>query len=218
MNILWDLDGTLVDSMPVIADAMNRTRQSYDLAPLSMAEMKPFIGPAIHPTFAHFLGTDDAERIDSAVRYYRELCDENLAQIPLFDGIESVLSALADAGCQQFVATAKYRPVARQLVQLTGLSRWFIDVYGSGEGSALGHKPELLAHLLQEEGLKPAETLMIGDTRFDMEAARANDLTAIGVTWGYGENAELLAGGAHRLVDSPDELLAAIRASLVCVC
>ncbi|WP_108123885.1 HAD family hydrolase [Saccharospirillum mangrovi] len=218
MNILWDLDGTLVDSMPVIADALNRTRQAFDLEPLSMAQLRPYIGPAIHPTFAQFLQTNDAELVDSAVRHYRELCDETLAQIPVFTGVETVLSALADAGCQQFVATAKYRPVARHLLELSGLSRWFVEVYGSGEGSALGHKPELLAHLIKEEGLKPAETLMIGDTHYDMEAARANDLTAIGVTWGYGENEALLEGGAHRLVDTPDELLDAIRASLVCVC
>lgn len=218
MNILWDLDGTLVDSMPVIAEAMNRTRQAFGLAPLSLAQLQPYIGPAIHPTFGHFLHTDDAARIDAAVRHYRALCDESLAEIPVFAGIERVLTALAEAGCQQFVATAKYRPVARELVKLTGLERWFIDVYGSGEGSALGHKPELLAHLLQEEGLRAAETLMIGDTHYDMEAARANDLTAIGVTWGYGDNDALLQGGAHHLVDTPDELLAAIRASLVCVC
>lgn len=218
MNILWDLDGTLVDSMPVIAQAMNKTRQAFDLAPLSLAELKPFIGPSIHPTFGHFLNTDDAERIDAAVRHYRALCDETLGDIPVFAGVEAVLESLAEAGCQQFVATAKFRPVARELLQLTGLDRWFIEVYGSGEGGALGHKPELLAHLLAEEGLRPAETLMIGDTHYDMAAARANDLTAIGVAWGYGENETLLEGGAHRLVNTPDELLAAIRASLVCVC
>lgn len=218
MNILWDLDGTLVDSMPVIADAMNRTRQAFDLPALPLAELKPYIGPAIHPTFAGFLATDDAERIDTAVRHYRALCDKTLGEIPVFGGIEAVLTSLADAGCQQFVATAKYRPVARELLRLTGLERWFTEVYGSGEGSALGHKPDLLAHLLAEEGLRAAETLMIGDTRFDMEAARANDLTAIGVSWGYGENDALREGGAHHLVDTPDELLAAIRASLVCVC
>lgn len=218
MNILWDLDGTLVDSMPVIATAMNRTREAFDLPPLSFDELRPFIGPSIHPTFAHFLNTDDEVRIDTAVRHYRALCDQTLSDIHLFAGVDAVLSALAEAGCQQFIATAKYRPVARELIKLKGLEHCFIEVYGSGEGGALGHKPELLAHLIAEEGLHPAQTLMIGDTHYDMEAARANDLTAIGVSWGYGENDDLLAGGAHRLVNTPDELLAAIRASLVCVC
>ncbi|WP_158269316.1 HAD family hydrolase [Saccharospirillum sp. MSK14-1] len=218
MNILWDLDGTLVDSMPVIAQAMNQTRAAFDLAPLSFDELRPFIGPSIHPTFAHFLNTNDDALVDAAVRHYRALCDDTLADIPVFEGVESVLGALAEAGCQQFVATAKYRPVARELLTLTGLDRWFIEVYGSEDGGVFGHKPELLAHLLSEEGLSPAETLMIGDTHYDMEAARANDLTAIGVAWGYGENNALQEGGAHRLVDTPDELLAAIRASLVCVC
>lgn len=218
MNVLWDLDGTLVDSMPVITRAMNRTREAYGLAVLPDTDLRPFIGPSIHSTFAHFLATQDADRIEAAVEHYRARYDELIGESPVFPGIVETLEALSQAGCQQFVATAKYRQIAQKLLDLTGLRRWFTEVYGSEADGSLGHKPELLAHLLAEEGLRPAETVMIGDTRYDMEAARHHDLTAIGVAWGYGRNEELLAGGAHSLVETPEELVATIRANLACAC
>lgn len=218
MNILWDLDGTLVDSMPVIARSMNRTREAFGLPVMPLAALRPFIGPSIHSTFAAFLDTDDGDRIDRAVGFYRACYDEDLAESPVFDGVSRVLEALDHAGCTQFVATAKYREIAVKLLEATGLRQWFVEVYGSGADGSLGHKPDLLAHLIGQEGIRAAGTLMIGDTRYDMAAARAHDLTAIGVGWGYGEKADLLAGGAHCLVDTPDELLETIRTRLVCVC
>lgn len=218
MNVLWDLDGTLVDSMPVIARSMNRTREAFGLDVLPEADLRPFIGPSIHRTFAHFLETDDAGRVDAAVGHYRACYDEIIGESPVYPGIVDTLEALNRAGCQQFVATAKYHQVALRLLDLTGLRRWFTEVYGSEADGSLGHKPELLGHLLREEGLRRAETVMIGDTRYDMEAARHHDLTAIGVAWGYGPNDELLAGGAHSLVKTPAELLDTIRANLACAC
>ncbi len=218
MNIIWDLDGTLIDSMPVIARSMNQTRERFGLPVWSDDQLRPFIGPSIHKTFATFLSTDDVGRIDAAVEHYRLCYDDLMAESPVFPGIVEVLEALNQAGCQQFVATAKYRKVAHTLLELTGLRRWFVEVYGSGANGELGHKPELLDHLLAEEGLRPAETVMVGDTFFDMEAARQHDLTAIGVAWGYGKAEDVIAGGAHSLVETPAELLERIRASLFCVC
>ena len=218
MNVLWDLDGTLVDSMPVITRSMNRTREAFGLEVLPDTELRPFIGPSIHSTFARFLATDDTDRINAAVEHYRACYDELIGESPVFPGIVETLEALSRAGCQQFVATAKYREIAHRLLDVTGLSRWFTEVYGSEADGSLGHKPELLGHLLREEGLRRAETVMIGDTRYDMEAARQHDVTAIGVAWGYGQNEELLAGGAHSLVETPEELVVAIRANLACAC
>lgn len=218
MNVIWDLDGTLVDSMPVIARAMNHTRRAFGLPERPLAELKPYIGPAIHRTFATFLATDDAERVEQAVRHYRERYAKEMTESPVFADVEPVLEELHRAGCQQFVATAKYQQAARRLLEAVGLSRWFVEVYGSQADGERGDKPELLDYLLRREGLRAAETLMIGDTRYDMIAAREHDLTAIGVTWGYGERSDLVNGGAHALAATPQELLHVIRRSLVCVC
>lgn len=218
MNIIWDLDGTLVDSMPVIARSMNRTRIAHGLPEKPLAELRPFIGPSIHQTFATFLATDDAGRIEQAVEYYRECYDKEMADSPVFAGIPEVLEDLHKGGCQQFVATAKFHKAAAKLLEAVGLARWFVEIYGSEAGGKRSDKPDLLAYLLRQESLRPAETLMIGDTRYDMTAARANDLTAIGVTWGYGENDDLIEGGAHSLVASPEELIQTIRQNMVCIC
>lgn len=218
MNIIWDLDGTLVDSMPIIARAMNQTRLAFGLSELSLSTLKPFIGPSIHHTFATFLGTDDTDRVEAAVQFYRSCYDKEMTRSPVFPGVESVLGELDRAGCRQFVATAKYDEVARRLLEAVGLAHWFIEVYGSKASGERGHKPDLLAYLVQQEGLRPSETLMIGDTQYDMVAARAQNLTAIGVTWGYGEPPDLVNAGAHSLVASPDELLHTIKQTVMCSC
>ena len=218
MNIIWDLDGTLVDSRPVIALAMNQTRVAYGLEEKSQEALRPYIGPSVHDTFAGFLGTDDQEKIEEVIQHYRGRYQAALDQSPVYPGMVEVLQQLQEAGCQQWVATAKYQPFARELLQVTGLARYFVEAYGSGESGEHGHKVDLLRHVLAEEGLVPAQTVMIGDTRYDMEAARAHDLTAIGVDWGYGLREELREAGAHQIVERPDELMAVIRNSLMCVC
>ncbi|MHA7879905.1 MAG: HAD family hydrolase [Saccharospirillum sp.] len=218
MNIIWDLDGTLVDSRPVIALAMNQTRVACGLPEKSLEELRPYIGPSVHDTFAHFLQTDDSAQIAEVIAHYRARYQAALDQSPVYPGMVEVLQQLRDSGCQQWVATAKYQPFARELLGVTGLAPYFVEAYGSGDNGEHSHKADLLGFVLAEEGLAPAQTLMIGDTRYDMAAARTHDLTAIGVDWGYGLRAELREAGAHRIVDFPEELMPVIRNSLMCVC
>lgn len=107
-----------------------------------------------------------------------------------------------------YVATSKPHVYARLIVERLGLARYFRAVYGPELSGLRDEKADLIAHLMSEEGIDPCSAVMVGDRSHDMAGAAANGVTGIGVTWGYGTGAELLAAGASHLVDTPAELAA----------
>lgn len=218
VTLLWDLDGTLIDSMPVIGDCLNRTVQAYGEPALSKEEIQPLIGPELTDTLRQLIPAGKAVDVTQAKAVYRDFYRQSMTDSPVFDGIVDAVTYFQTLGMSQLVATAKYQRYAAQIIDASPLQSQFGAIYGSEEDGRLGNKVELLAYLLQQEGLQPARTLMIGDTRFDMAAARANNLTAIGVTWGYGLREDLLEAGAHYLVEHPAQLEKVIRTALACGC
>lgn len=218
MNLLWDLDGTLIDSMPIIAESLNKTLAESNLPTKPIAEMRPLIGPELGSILSMLLKTENAEEIDTAKAIYRRFYKQEMVNSPVFDGIERVLQHFQSIGFTQYVATAKLQVYGEEILQALGIRRYFAAVYGSYEDGHLGDKVQLLKHLVVEENLQPARTIMIGDTLYDMEAARANNLTAVAVAWGYGNLAELKEAGAHYVVEAPEGLLDIIKQASDCGC
>lgn len=218
MNLLWDLDGTLIDSMPIIGDCFNKTLAEYGLPTKPIAEMRPLIGPELGSILSMLLSVESAEEIDAAKAVYRRFYKQEMSNSPVFDGIESALQHFQSIGFTQYVATAKYQAYGDEIVRALGLRTYFTDVYGSLEDGRLGDKVELLKHIITEENLQAARTIMIGDTHYDMAAARANNLTVVAVAWGYGNIAELKDAGAHFVVDTPQGLLEVIKQASDCGC
>ncbi|EAR07703.1 HAD family hydrolase [Reinekea blandensis] len=218
VTLLWDLDGTLIDSMPVIGSCLNRTVQAYGEPALSDDEIRPLVGPELSLTLQKLIPEGKRVDVAEAKAMYRRFYRETMCSSPVFDGLVEVVDHFRSLGMNQFVATAKYQALAQEIIDAGPLQSRFTAVYGSEENGRLGNKVELLAHIHQQEGFEPANTLMIGDTVFDMEAARANNLTAIAVNWGYGDAEALRQAGAHFLVDSPAQLKDVIRTALDCGC
>ncbi|MEJ2041837.1 MAG: HAD hydrolase-like protein [Reinekea sp.] len=218
LNLLWDLDGTLVDSMPVIAKALNETLLSYGKVERPLESLRPFIGPELGESLSNLLVLNNAADIENAKQVYRSFFAREMLNSPAFSGIDDVLSSFQASGVRQFVATAKYRHFAVQIVEALGLSSRFVAIYGSEADGRLGDKRDLLAHILAEEALSTGNTIMIGDTRFDIEAGRANKLTTVGVLWGYGGKDALEEAGAHFLAEYPGQMPEIIRQASSCCC
>jgi phosphoglycolate phosphatase len=104
------------------------------------------------------------------------------------------------------VCTSKPHPFARRILEHFGLEPRFASIHGSELDGTRNDKAELLAHLLRSEGLARERCLMLGDRRFDVEAASLCGVASVGVLWGYGSRAELERAGASWLAASPDEL------------
>lgn len=149
--------------------------------------------------------------LDDAVSAYRSFYAEHgQQQASVYPGVRQLLDGLAERGLPLATATAKLTPVARSILELHGLARYFAVVNGT---DATHHtKTETLSHTLEQLGRPdPARVVMVGDRHSDVAAAQACGVVAVGVRWGYGTAEELAATGADHLVDSPAELLALLR-------
>jgi phosphoglycolate phosphatase len=197
-TVLFDLDGTLTDSAPGIAGSINAALQALGHAPVP--ELGWAIGPPIDDVMARLMRQCGDDRVAEAVTLYRQFYGASgLFDNALYPGIPTMLDNLVAAGFTLCLATSKRRVFAERILAHFGLAARFRGIYGSEEGGLLDHKPALIAHILAREAVRPADAVMIGDRRYDIEGAHANGVRAIGVTWGYGGIAELRAAGADAL-------------------
>jgi phosphoglycolate phosphatase len=211
-TLLFDLDGTLTDPRVGILESMR-----YALGKMGRRSLPPdeeiswCIGPPIRANFARLLQTDDSDRIEQALAFYRERFGTvGKFENEVYEGIPEALEAILAAGYTLLVATSKPTIYSVQILERFGLACYFTAVYGSEMDGVRGAKPELIAHLLERESLSPAKCLMIGDREHDMLGAAACGMVGWGVTWGYGSAEELREAGAERLFDTPAALAATL--------
>jgi phosphoglycolate phosphatase len=165
------------------------------------------IGPPIEDVMRLLLEPYGDDRITEAVAAYRE--DYGLrglfSSLP-YPGIAQALAAMRRTGAQLILATSKRREFAQRILEYLGFDRLFLAVYGSEAGGALDHKPELIAHIAERHALAQGSCVMVGDRRYDIAGAHANNMRAVGVLWGYGTRDELEAAGADDIVAEPESL------------
>lgn len=207
-TLLFDLDGTLTDPKVGITESIRYALVKMERPYPPNASLDWCIGPPLQESFATLLQTDDPQLPADALRLFRE----RFSTIGLFENepypdIHNVLGQLQAAGLRLFIATSKPAVYARRIVEHFDLARYFLAVYGSELDGRFTHKNELIAHILQTESLNPAHTLMIGDRKHDILGAKANNVAAAGVTWGYGSPEELSTAGADTLLHQPADLL-----------
>jgi len=202
MDILLDLDGTLVDPRPGLIRSVQYALRKLGHPVPPAEELLWLIGPPFRVSFPKLLGC--ADRTEEAIGYYREsYFDGGMYDALVYDGVPDALAALRTAGHRLIVATSKPHHYALPIVQHFGLAAYFHAVHGPGLDGSNDHKADLIAHILRHEGVGAETALMIGDREFDVAAAARNGMRAVGVTWGYGTAAELTGAGAAALVHSP---------------
>jgi phosphoglycolate phosphatase len=147
------------------------------------------------------------DRIGEAVAAYRHHYGESgLLKSETYPGISRALQEMRRAGLRLYLATSKRDVFARRIVENLKLAAYFDGIYGSVPGGKLDHKPELLAHILSEQGICASHSLMVGDRRHDIIGAHAVNMRGLGVLWGYGTRDELEAAGADQLVELTADL------------
>jgi phosphoglycolate phosphatase len=206
--LVFDLDGTLVESGPGIAASVRRAMLAIGHAMDPDADLSWAVGPPLADVFARLLiPLGRSGQVDAAMALYRdEYHRAAVFESPLFAGILDALAAFRADGWALFVATSKPQEVARRILAHHRLDSAFRGIYGAIDDRALAHKPELLAHILRREALDARRTVMIGDRSFDIAGAHANGVRAVGVLWGYGGAAELEQAGADAIAGDPADL------------
>jgi pyrophosphatase PpaX len=207
-TVLFDLDGTVVDSGAIILASMRHATREVLGRDYSDAElMKTVGGPGLEAQMEALSPDHITELVDVYRAHNIPLHDELEACL----GMEEVLTRLRDGGCRLGVVTAKRRDTAQLAFDRTGLGHLFEAVVGGDETER--HKPDPEPLLLGAErlGADPATSAYVGDSPFDMRAAKAAGMFSVAVTWGRIHDRSLLeAEEPDAIVDTAEELLAVL--------
>ncbi len=213
MDVLVDLDGTLVDPKPGLIGSIQYALDKLGHPVPPADELLWMIGPPLRVSFPKLLGS--ADRTEEAIAHYRESYFRGgMYDAIVYDGVPAALEALSSAGCRLFVATAKPHYYARPILERFDLARHFAGIHGPELDGTNDHKADLIAHMIAQHGVRGQGAVMIGDRKFDVLAAKRNGIPTVGVTWGYGTREELEAAGAASLCHAPADLSAAVLALL----
>ncbi|MBI5333261.1 MAG: phosphoglycolate phosphatase [Burkholderiales bacterium] len=208
--VLFDLDGTLADTAPDLAGALNALRLQRGLAPLPVEALRPYAsagargllgaGLDLRPDHADY----EAHRV-AFLDLYEQMLDRDSR---LFDGIEPLLSALEDRGIPWGVVTNKSQRFTPRVVAGLGLDRRAsVVVSGDTTPHAKPH-PAPLLHACAQIGVEPAAAIYVGDDLRDVQAARAAGMPAVAAAYGYlGEAGEVASWGADAVIQQPAALL-----------
>jgi phosphoglycolate phosphatase len=214
--IVFDCDGTLVDSQQLIVEAARQTLLAHDLEPLEETAVRAVIGLSLELALAQLVPAADERTLLSLVATYRatwRLLRTQGVLEPLFPRTREVLSMLDRTGHLLGVATGKSRPGLLEVLDHHGLTELFVSFQTADRHPSKPH-PSMLQEAMRETGTAPTETLMVGDTSFDMEMARAAGARAVGVAWGYHPPEQLEAAGAELILQNFDQLLDCVRAAV----
>jgi phosphoglycolate phosphatase len=206
-NVIFDLDGTLIDSRPGILAGIRHAlaRLGHELP--SNSSLDWAIGPPLEEVMARLLEPFGDDRINQAVSHYQD----HYGGVGLFfarpyGGISKLLGGMRTAGQSLFVGTSKLAPLATTVLEHFCLAEHFAGIYGVEADGRFSSKTDLIRHILHERRLVPTATVVVGDREHDVISAHANGVEVISVTYGYGTVAELLAAGADVLCKTPSLL------------
>lgn len=210
--LVFDLDGTLIDSAQDLANSVNATLRHFGRGPLDGETIAGLIGDGVLALVRRAFAADGEQLSDSLLAeahdlfldYYRE---HKLDHTRAYEGVPEALRALrGQAGVPRLMAVLTNKPVnpARAICEALGLAPYFMGIYGGNSFPAKKPDPGGLLALMREAGAAPGETVMIGDSPVDVEVARNAGAWSIGCTFG------LSPGGLERtppdvLVDSPGD-------------
>ncbi len=217
--LVFDLDGTLIDSKRDLVESVNAALGAFKLPAQAPERIASYIGDGAGMLVARALEADGADpRLQPAVleaflAYYREhLLDHTLP----YPGVAAALEELAASPVKMAVLTNKPVRASREICAGLGLSRFFFEVYGGNSFSTKKPDPEGLLKLMAEAGARPEETVMIGDSDVDVRTAQAAGAWALGCRYGLSPHgiAEMEAQGlVDAVVDRADEWFSVLGAA-----
>jgi phosphoglycolate phosphatase len=205
-NLLFDLDGTLVDSSQTISASIEFALENMGIDSANRTPVEKVIGASLFDIFRNEFDLTD-EQAYVAIDLYREHYDSlNQAGTLVYDNIRDVLPRLRTAGYRLFIATVKPTQIAEKVLSDLDLRSWFDGVAGSSMDSDRRDKSSIIAHALRKFDLDPLCSMMIGDRDQDITGARENGLLAMAVTYGFGSREELHSVQPDHTVDGSEEI------------
>lgn len=220
--ILFDLDGTISESGPGITKAIQYGLTAAGIHETDQKILESFIGPPLNVQIQKLYGLSKEKTFDVIMKFREQYDTEGVFDASPYPGVKELLSSLKDEGCILSVSSSKPWPLVEKILDNFNFSSYFDVITGSDPADEMKNKADFdqkiriirktftsLKNTGKTEEINDSFlniTAMIGDKSYDILGARANRITSIGITWGYGDREELKAAKADFIFDTPKAL------------
>ena len=207
---LFDLDGTLVDSLDDLTDAVNHMLAGFGLQQLEPVQVRQLVGKGARNLVKRALATDSPEEINRGLASFTEFNTLHIAdKSRLYPGTRELLQQLSDDGIRMAVISNKQEALSRLILKTLEVDSFFDIIAGGDTFPEMKPSPLPLVRVIDELGCNPADAVMVGDSINDIQAGNRAGITTIGCRWGYGDSREL--SGAGFRADSCSDIIDLLR-------
>jgi len=208
--VIFDLDGTLLNTIEDLGHAANHALAAHGFATHSIASYPFFVGNGVRRLITRVLPEDhrDDETIDALLKDFKDYYNEhNTDYTKPYAGMPELLQDLRDRGVKVAVASNKYQQATDKIIKHFFPDIDFVDVIGQREGVNVKPDPSILFSIIATARVPKAQVLYVGDSGVDMEAARRACVDSVGVTWGFRPEKELVEYHADTIISNPLDIL-----------
>jgi len=206
-HIIFDLDGTLTDNTQGIINSLKYALKKMHIEEYPENLLDGFIGPPLQWGFKELFGLNE-QNTKLAVEYFREYYGENgwHQNVP-YDGILEMIAELDRLGKKMYIATSKLEKFALQIMQHFEMDKYIIQLKGADYHANKATKMQLISDILTSNQITPSkEIVMVGDTLYDIEGGKENEISTIAVNYGFGKEDELKAANPDFFAEDVEEL------------
>lgn len=199
--ILFDLDGTLLNTYPGVSNAVRYTMEYYGKPVPNESDMRKYLGPPLKDSFKSYAGFTE-EIIPEAIKKFREYyLEKGVYEYEFFEELKPTFEKLREMGCKLAVATSKLEKGALIMLEHSGLIDEFDFICGSTADSTRVTKTQVVAHVLEHFGITDkSQVLLIGDRENDVTGAKNNGIKCCGLLCGFGSREEFEENGADYII------------------
>lgn len=205
--VLFDLDGTLIDSFEGIAKSAQYALRRFGINEENLENLRPFVGPPLVESFQKWYGLSEEQAIEATDIYRERYRPIGILECSLYPGVEECIRTLKAEGYQIGMASSKPEEFCRRILEHFGLLDLFDDVVGATFDRRIDTKEEVLNEVLRRWSNIPKDQMcLIGDTMFDLVGAKKIGIDCIAVSYGFGDAKEMLQNGAVAICDRMADL------------
>ncbi len=209
--ILWDLDGTIINSYEGVSKSVQYALEPYGIFPEGETALRKFIGPPLRESFPKVAGLDEKYVEDAVARYRERYIPVGVYECELFEGAKETLETFREAGYVQVLASSKPEPQCRKILEKFRLTELLDEVVGASLDGKIDTKIEVLNEAFRrlkktDPGFRKEKAVLIGDTKYDVRGAVEAGIDCIGVSYGFGTRKELIENGAVAVYDRLEDL------------
>jgi len=209
--VLFDLDGTLIDSSEGITKSVQHALKEYGIEENNLEELKKFIGPPLWGSFVNYYGFSKEQALEAVDKFRERYNKIGLFECCLYPGVRECLEELKAKGYLVAVASSKPEVTCKRILEYHNVLGLFDEVSGATMDGRIETKEEVLNQLFGRwPDVSREEMVLVGDTIFDIEGANKVGLKSIGVSFGFGSVGQMESAGAISIIDHMNELMQAV--------